>query len=43
MVTHHLARVLAAPVYGVPVWLCDCGEVCRTTDQWDRHIMESED
>ena len=37
-VTHTLARVLPAPVFGVPVWLCTCGERCRSTDEWDRHI-----
>ena len=35
---HSLARVLSAAIFGSPVWLCTCGERCRSTDEWDRHI-----
>ena len=38
MTVHHLARVLAAPIYGVPVWLCTCGHRAWSTADWDDHI-----
>ena len=41
--THHLARVLAAPVFGTPVWLCTCGYRARTTDDWDQHVIGRDD
>ena len=41
--THHLARVLAAPVFGAPVWLCTCGYRARTTDDWDQHVIGRDD
>ena len=38
MTAHHLARVLAAAIFGTPVWLCECGYRAWSTADWDRHI-----